>query len=1329
MSPFRHAAADGAEPSRRPLLGALAVLIVGALLTVPARATVVFSAFGDVPYSSGEVTDLQQNVANHNLYSPSAFLVHLGDINSGSEQCQETRYQTVANILKTSQVPVFIVPGDNEWVNCSIASQGWAWWEKYLLGIDQSFCGIWPVDEQAVLPENFSFMLDGVLFLGLTYVAGTPSSVTQKDADWVNAQFAAHGSAARAAVLMAQKEPGGALFSAVKANGHAFAKPVLYIHGDGHSWLVDSSFFGEPNMLRVQVDRGTLAHPPVQVTVTSAGQFVFNRNPWPSGTLQIVRPPCGGGSPTLSVEDLFVAEGQNAVFNVNLTGATGSAVSVNYSTQDQTARAGEDYQAKSGSLSFSGTATQRQITVATTQDTAPESGESFVVNLANASGAAIGKAQGAAVILDDDSGAPPTGGVPVLRETLTGTSTGSSAVSTSAPVVAASGDLYLAAVAFKPNLGVASVSGLGLPWTLVRQQCAGRAQTGMALYRAQGIPTASGIVTASFSTAPSNAVISVARYSGVIGGGGIGSVGSANTNGVSGACSGGVDAAAYAFDLASGAPNSLVFVAAAMRNTDHQPGAGFTERAETFAGSSGSMAGASLADRLLGLPATLSVNGTFSGTVDWAVVAAEVRAAGVILAVTSTGGGSVTLSPPGGQYASGTSVTLTAVPSAGYTFAGWSGDLAGTANPATLVMDASKTVTAAFLPQYTITVGPTTGGSVTLSPPGGVYPSGTQVTLTAVPAVGYVFSSWGGNLSGTTNPQTLLVDANKSVTASFTTPSTPVANFGASPTSGPAPLVVAFSDLSTGSPTSWAWTFGDGATSTLRNPSHSYSAAGSFDVRLTATNANGPNSLTRLTLIQVSATARPTADFSGTPLSGAAPLAVAFSDLSTGSPTSWAWTFGDGATSTLRNPSHSYSAAGAYGVALTASNAAGSNTKTRTGYVNVGTGAPTQSFVPVADARISAVSPTSNYPTEITLRAKLDSYESYLRFDVSALAGLGVVSAKLRLFVTDASDDGGSAYAVANSWTETGITWSNAPALPGTPLASVGAVVANQSVEFDVTNAVPSGGSVSFAIASGSTNSVYFSSREGTAPPQLVVQTGPPIAPVADFTGTPVSGSAPLQVAFSDLSTGGPTSWLWSFGDSTTSTQQSPTRTYASPGTYTVSLTATNAQGATTRTRSAYVVVAQAMPSFSPTADAKVNEASPAQNYGAATDLRLKSALGGSWRSFLRFDVSGLTTPVLKATLRLHVDDASRDGGVVRGVATTWTESGITWGTAPVLDAPPIASLGAVATGAWVEVDVTGTVVGNGSYAFGLANADTDSAYYGSRESANPPQLVIQVAP
>ena len=82
-------------------------------------------------------------------------------------------------------------------------------------------------------------------------------------------------------------------------------------------------------------------------------------------------------------------------------------------------------------------------------------------------------------------------------------------------------------------------------------------------------------------------------------------------------------------------------------------------------------------------------------------------------------------------------------------------------------------------------------------------------------------------------------------------------------------------------------------------------------------------------------TVAPVADFSGTPLTGTAPLSVQFTDLSTNTPTSWAWTFGDAQTSTAQNPSNTYAAAGTYTVGLTATNAAGSDIDTKTNYITV----------------------------------------------------------------------------------------------------------------------------------------------------------------------------------------------------------------------------------------------------------------------------------------------------------------------------------------------------------------------------------------------------------
>lgn len=142
------------------------------------------------------------------------------------------------------------------------------------------------------------------------------------------------------------------------------------------------------------------------------------------------------------------------------------------------------------------------------------------------------------------------------------------------------------------------------------------------------------------------------------------------------------------------------------------------------------------------------------------------------LTVNTSGQGSVSLSPSGGTYNAGTVVTLTPLPVSGWQFDGWSGDLSGSANPETITMSSNKTVTATFseIPaqQYTLTVNVTGQGSVGLSPSGGVYDSGTVVTLTPQPDSGWQFEGWGGDLSGSADPETITMNTDKTVTAAFT---------------------------------------------------------------------------------------------------------------------------------------------------------------------------------------------------------------------------------------------------------------------------------------------------------------------------------------------------------------------------------------------------------------------------------------------------------------------------------------------------------------------------------------------------------------------------------
>jgi PKD repeat protein len=165
----------------------------------------------------------------------------------------------------------------------------------------------------------------------------------------------------------------------------------------------------------------------------------------------------------------------------------------------------------------------------------------------------------------------------------------------------------------------------------------------------------------------------------------------------------------------------------------------------------------------------------------------------------------------------------------------------------------------------------------------------------------------------------------------------PFADFSASPRSGSAPLTVVFTDQSDPMGDyilSWLWDFGDGFTSVDENPSHVYNDLGQYTVTLIVTNSVGEDSCTKENYINV--LQGPLANFRGSPTSGPAPLQVVFEDRSAqGSEpiTSWSWTFGDGSTSSERNPTHTYWAPGTYTVSLTVGNLLGSNTQIREDYI------------------------------------------------------------------------------------------------------------------------------------------------------------------------------------------------------------------------------------------------------------------------------------------------------------------------------------------------------------------------------------------------------------
>ena len=212
-----------------------------------------------------------------------------------------------------------------------------------------------------------------------------------------------------------------------------------------------------------------------------------------------------------------------------------------------------------------------------------------------------------------------------FEEVETGTSSNSNTVTTSAALTAVDDALYLAAVSYRSNLGVASVSGLGLTWTLRDEQCSGQDSTGVSLWSAQGSPSGDGTVTATLTGSASRAVIAVTRYSDVSPSDPFGTVISGNAHGIEGVCTGGVNSNAYSFDLSTSVDNALAYGAVARRHRNHTPGAGYSERADEQSGPGGQAAGVAVEDRSVPTPTTLPIDGSLNASADWAFVGLELK--------------------------------------------------------------------------------------------------------------------------------------------------------------------------------------------------------------------------------------------------------------------------------------------------------------------------------------------------------------------------------------------------------------------------------------------------------------------------------------------------------------------------------------------------------------------------------------------------------------------------------------------------------------------------------------------------------------------------------
>lgn len=406
----------------------------------------------------------------------------------------------------------------------------------------------------------------------------------------------------------------------------------------------------------------------------------------------------------------------------------------------------------------------------------------------------------------------------------------------------------------------------------------------------------------------------------------------------------------------------------------------------------------------------------------------------------------------------------------------------------------------------------------------------------------------------------------------------PVANFTVSATTGEAPFSVTFTDSSTNTPTSWAWAFGDGSTSTTQSPVHSYSIAGNYTVSLTATNAYGSNTVTKNYLITVLETTPLTdlrrgvycnQDFAGTHDGdywstaakniggmGSVVSVVVAQEASSG----YCRLCFPGATANYINHATTDEAASILDAL-----------KANDQKVILSIMPNLADVATVIDQVLNQYSDTYSdiiLGVEVDLFYKRTGTVSLKMNDTERDAYLVVINGyntDYMLFVTTPDDytycpsDSSDIVVLYNPFQNT-----QENILSGyTTLAGHFTNVGLYTGYLSDTPRVATDAQILAAAAN--TKFILHVEYDVWQYPYSV----------ANFTASQRTGVNPLTVSFTDSSYNTPTSWAWSFGDGSTSTDQNPTHTYANAGVYTVSLTATNANGADVQTKSNYITVTE----------------------------------------------------------------------------------------------------------------------------------------------------------